>query len=64
MPLTRKVISASLDGLRRIPGLECLVPDGAFYALMKLDTDKSDLEIVESLIREYGIAVMPGCGGC
>ena len=36
-------------------------PEGAFYALLKLDTDKQDLEIVESLIREFGIAVMPGC---
>jgi len=43
-------------------GNRCRVPkpDGAFYALMHLDTDKSDLEIVEALIRQFGIAVMPG----
>lgn len=43
-------------------GDRCRVPqpDGAFYALFKLDTDKRDLDIVEALIREYGVAVMPG----
>ena len=43
-------------------GEMCFVPspDGAFYVLMRLDTRKSDLEIVEALIRDHGIAVMPG----
>lgn len=40
---------------------EVPTPHGAFYALIKLNTNKSDMEIVELLIREYGIAVMPGC---
>ena len=35
-------------------------PDGAFYALMQLDTDQADIVIVERLIREFGVAVMPG----
>ena len=35
-------------------------PDGAFYALMQLDTSLADIEIVERLIREFGVAVMPG----
>ena len=36
-------------------------PDGAFYALVKLATEKSDMQLVETLIREFGVAVMPGC---
>ncbi|MCA9213999.1 MAG: pyridoxal phosphate-dependent aminotransferase [Planctomycetales bacterium] len=44
-------------------GDRCIVPrpSGAFYALIKLRTDKTDMELVESLIRDFGIAVLPGC---
>lgn len=35
-------------------------PDGAFYALMKLHTQRTDLELVEALIRNHKVAVMPG----
>jgi len=35
-------------------------PDGAFYALMQVDSGKNDMELVEALIRDHGIAVMPG----
>ena len=50
-----------LDELRKL-GDRCEVPqpDGAFYVLAKMQTDKSDMELVEALIREFGIAVMPG----
>jgi aspartate/methionine/tyrosine aminotransferase len=43
-------------------GPKCRVPqpDGAFYALLQIDTNKSDLELVEALIKSFGIAVMPG----
>ena len=43
-------------------GERCEVPDplGAFYVLAKVTTDKTDMELVEALIREFGIAVMPG----
>jgi aspartate/methionine/tyrosine aminotransferase len=50
--------------MERLAGLgdRCRVPrsDGAFYALLQLDTALSDLVVVERLIREFGIAVMPG----
>jgi aspartate/methionine/tyrosine aminotransferase len=44
-------------------------PGGAFYAMLRVHTDRKDMEIVERLIREYGVAVMPGStfgvsGGC
>jgi len=46
-----------------------LDPGGAFYALMKVETRMKDMEIVEKLIKEFGVAVMPGStfgeqGGC
>ena len=37
-----------------------LQPDGSFYVLLQLETDKRDLEMVETLIKDFGIAVMPG----
>ncbi|MCA9188378.1 MAG: aminotransferase class I/II-fold pyridoxal phosphate-dependent enzyme, partial [Planctomycetales bacterium] len=43
-------------------GDRCRVPqpDGAFYVLVQLDTDQRDLELVERLVKQYGVAVMPG----
>ena len=46
---------ATLGSCCRVPR-----PAGAFYVLIELDTDRTDLELVERLIREHGIAVMPG----
>ena len=44
--------------------LECIIdgvrPDGAFYVFLRLDTELPDMEVVERLIREHRIAVMPG----
>ena len=35
-------------------------PDGAFYALLQVRTRLSGLELVERLIREHGVAALPG----
>ncbi len=35
-------------------------PEGAFYALLRLDTDLDPLILVERLIRDYRVAVIPG----
>lgn len=35
-------------------------PQGAFYALMRVSTRRTDMDLVESLIRDFGVAVMPG----
>ena len=52
-------------------GDRCRVPqpDGAFYALVKVNTKLKDMQLVESLISDFGVAVMPGStfgvtGGC
>jgi len=34
--------------------------NGAFYVLLRVQSDRSDLELVEQLIREFGVALMPG----
>ncbi|MDF0553431.1 pyridoxal phosphate-dependent aminotransferase [Kamptonema sp. UHCC 0994] len=40
----------------------CTIPlaDGAFYLMLKVETQLSTMELVEKLIREYGVAVIPG----
>lgn len=34
---------------------------GAFYQLVKLNTERNDLDVVHALIRDYKIAAIPGC---
>jgi len=57
-----KVRDLALEQLATL-GDRCTVPrpGGAFYMLARLKTDVSDVELVERLIREHGVAVMPGC---
>lgn len=40
----------------------CHVPEtqGAFYALLQLHSERPDMELVEALIRDFGVAVLPG----
>lgn len=46
---------AGLGSLCRVPQ-----PQGAFYVLIELDTKHSDMTIVERLVREHGVAAIPG----
>ena len=50
--------------LGELEKLDCIVDgvrsDGAFYVFVRLDTELRDMEVVERLIRECRIAVMPG----
>ena len=34
--------------------------DGAFYCLLRVNTDEDPMSIAERLIREYRVAVIPG----
>ena len=54
----REIVLQELD---RIPHL-CTVPPakGAFYFLIKVHTDLTSMELVERLIREHGVATLPG----
>jgi aminotransferase len=47
-------------GLNRI-GLECHVPEGAFYAFPSVKkTGLSDVEFAEQLLKDQRVAVVPG----
>ncbi|MCI0660904.1 MAG: pyridoxal phosphate-dependent aminotransferase [Acidobacteria bacterium] len=54
----RRLVIEELEKL----GDYCNVPpaDGAFYFLVKLNTDLSPLRLVERLVREHGVAAIPG----
>ncbi len=45
-------------------GSSCFVPEanGAFYLLARLDCDLGSMRVVERLITEFGVAVLPGTG--
>jgi len=50
-----------LESLQRLSGLCTIGPaDGAFYLFGKVNTQMDALELVKRLIREYGVAVLPG----
>jgi aspartate/methionine/tyrosine aminotransferase len=50
-----------LDSLKHLEGLCAIAPaDGAFYFLLKVHTQLGAFELVEQLIREHRVAVMPG----
>ena len=50
--------------LEQLNRLDCIMDaarsEGAFYVFLRLNTELPDMEIVERLIREFRIAVMPG----
>jgi len=47
--------------LQALSGVNIIATEGAFYLLLKLDTEKNDLELVKSLISDFKVAVIPGC---
>ena len=50
-----------LEQLRAL-GERIVIPEatGAFYFLVKVDTAHTPMELVERLVREHGVAVIPG----
>ena len=54
----REIVINSLKSLTNL----CNIADsnGAFYFLLKVNTDIDSLELVKRLIQEYQIAVIPG----
>jgi aspartate/methionine/tyrosine aminotransferase len=50
-----------LDHLAEVADLVTVPPaEGAMYFLVKVRSQRRDMELVESLIRDFGVAVMPG----
>lgn len=54
----RQVVLNELDHIQDL----CAVPsaDGAFYFLLRVHTQRDAMQLVEQLIREHGVAVIPG----
>lgn len=54
----RQYIIPQLHGLKDV----CHAPitQGAFYFLLKLNTDRNDLDVVQTLIRDFKVAAIPG----
>jgi aspartate aminotransferase len=50
-----------VDGLNAIPGLECRLPVGAFYAFPSIaGTGLSGAELADRLLQEAGVCVLAG----
>lgn len=62
----RKRRDLALDLIQEIPGLECNVPNGAFYLFPKYDKDMPSAKMAEILLKEGHVAVTPGSafGAC
>jgi len=58
---TREIRTIILEELRNIPDL-VTVPraDGAFYLLLRVHSDMDPMKLVQRLIEEHGVAVIPG----
>ena len=57
-----------VNGLRSIPGVKCMMPEGAFYAYPNVTSFfgrsniKSASEVAGKLLREFHVATVPGEG--
>lgn len=49
-----------LNAFSSLPRCQFSAAMGAFYVLLQVQTDLSPMEMVERLIRQYGVAVIPG----
>jgi len=56
----RKRRDLALDLLSEVKGLECNVPDGAFYLFPKYEQKIKSADLAEKLLREGLVAVTPG----
>lgn len=54
----RELVKSELESI----GSQCSVPpaDGAFYFFLRLNTNRQPLDLVEELVREHRVAVIPG----
>lgn len=41
--------------------IDLVVTEGAFYLLLKLHTQRNDLDVVKTLISDYQVSAIPGC---
>ena len=56
--IRRKLIH---EGLNNLPGVECSLPGGAFYAFPKvIGTGMNGAEFCKRAMHEAGVAIVPG----
>jgi aspartate/methionine/tyrosine aminotransferase len=55
-----EVRDLALRELGGIPGCRLVKTDGAFYFVLRLDSPLKPLALVERLVREHGVAAIPG----
>jgi len=49
------------EGLNSLPGIECSMPGGAFYAFPKvIGTGMNGSEFAKKCMHEAGVAIVPG----
>ena len=49
------------EGLNSLPGVECSLPGGAFYAFPKvIETGMNGSEFCKKAMHEAGVAIVPG----
>ena len=49
------------EGLNKLPGVECSLPGGAFYAFPKvIGTGMNGAEFAKKCMHEAGVAIVPG----
>lgn len=56
----RKRRDLAMDLISEIPGIECNVPQGAFYIFPKYNKDIPSAKLAEILLKEGHVAVTPG----
>lgn len=57
----RRRRSLVVDGLNAIPGMSCVMPEGAFYAFPNITGfGKSSNEFADLLLSDYGVAAVSG----
>lgn len=61
LPYLDKIRAAVMSRLQALPNVNIISTEGAFYLLLKVDTQINDLQLAKSLIAEFKVAVVPGC---
>lgn len=56
----RKRRDLAMDLISEIPGIECNVPQGAFYIFPRYNRDIPSVKLAETLLKEGHVAVTPG----
>jgi aspartate/methionine/tyrosine aminotransferase len=56
-----KIRDQVTNRLQALKQVKVVRTEGAFYLLLKVDTQKNDLQLAKSLIEEFKVAVIPGC---